>query len=83
MKPGRALILSMSGVLGLFLMAASVVAVETSGESGSASGTTTVSGKQLPAPDPEWGGEIKADALSSKAWWPPRIVPPKMHPIFY
>ncbi|MEF8759410.1 MAG: sulfatase-like hydrolase/transferase [Candidatus Accumulibacter sp. UW25] len=41
-----------------------------------------LSGKQLPAPAPEpaFGGVIKDDALQSKPWWPPRIVPPKGAP---
>lgn len=55
-------------------------AIETSGVSGSAAATTTIDGKQLPAPDPKFGGVIKDDALQSKAWWPPRIVPPKKAP---
>jgi len=42
--------------------------------------TTTVSGKQLPAPPPEFGGVIKHDALNSNTWWPPRVVPPKGAP---
>ena len=37
-------------------------------------------GKQLPAPDPKFGGVIKDDALQSKPWWAPRIVPPKDAP---
>jgi len=59
---------------------APLAAVETTGEPGSPSATTTISGKQLPAPDPDFGGDIKNDALSSKAWWPPSIVPPKEAP---
>ena len=47
---------------------------------GSPAATTTISGKQLPAPDPKFGGVIKDDALSSKAWWAPRVVPPKQAP---
>ena len=39
------------------------------GTLGSPSATTTIDGKQLPAPDPKFGGVIKNDALSSKAWW--------------
>ncbi len=42
--------------------------------------TTTISGKQLPSPDPKFGGVIKDDALQSKPWWAPRIVPPKGAP---
>src|SRR5262245_55160045 len=54
--------------------------VQTTGTPGSPSATTTISGKQLPAPDPQFGGIIKNGALQSKAWWAPRIVPPKGAP---
>jgi arylsulfatase len=54
--------------------------IQTSGTPGAPSATTTLSGAQLPAPDPKFGGVIKNDALSSKAWWAPRIVPPKGAP---
>ncbi len=50
------------------------------GELGSPSATTTIDGKQLPAPDPKFGGVIKRDALESTPWWAPRIVPPKQAP---
>ena len=55
-------------------------AQQTTGTPGSPSATTTISGKQLPAPDPKFGGIIKDNALQSKAWWAPRIVPPKKAP---
>jgi arylsulfatase A-like enzyme len=54
--------------------------IETSGTPGSPSATTTINGKQLPAPEPKFGGVIKDDALQSKPWWSPRIVPPKAAP---
>ncbi len=54
--------------------------IETTGVPGSPSATTTISGKQLPAPDPKFGGVIKDNALQSKAWWAPHIVPPKSAP---
>ncbi|MGA2788099.1 MAG: arylsulfatase [Verrucomicrobiota bacterium] len=54
--------------------------IQTTGEPGSPSATTTISGKQLPPPDPKFGGVIKEDALTSKAWWAPRVVPPKQAP---
>ena len=60
--------------------AAPSAAVETTGTPGSPSATTTISGKQLPAPDPAFGGVIEQGALQSKAWWAPRIVPPKGAP---
>ncbi len=54
--------------------------IETTGVIGSPSATTTISGQQLPAPDPKFGGVIKDDAQQSKAWWPPTVVPPKQAP---
>ena len=54
--------------------------IQTTGTPGSPSATTTISGKQLPAPDPKFGGKITDDALTSKAWWAPSIVPPKQAP---
>ena len=54
--------------------------IQTTGEPGSPSATTTISGKQLPPPPPEFGGVIKQDAKDSKPWWPPKIVPPKGAP---
>ena len=50
------------------------------GKLGSPSATTTISNKQLPPPDPKFGGVIKNDALQSKPWWAPRVVPPKSAP---
>ena len=37
-------------------------------------------GKQLPAPDPAFGGVIKEKASELTPWWPPRVVPPKGAP---
>jgi arylsulfatase len=54
--------------------------VQTTGIPGSPSATTTISGKQLPAPEPKFGGVIKDGALQSTPWWAPRIVPPKQAP---
>ncbi len=59
---------------------ATAAAQQITGTPGSPDATTTISGKQLPAPDPKFGGVIKDDALQSKAWWAPRIVPPKQAP---
>lgn len=47
---------------------------------GSAAATAPIDGRQLPPPDPKFGGVIKDDALQSKPWWPPRVVPPKSAP---
>jgi arylsulfatase A-like enzyme len=54
--------------------------VETTGDVGSPSATSTISNKQLPPPDPKFGGVIKEDALQSTPWWPPRVVPPREAP---
>lgn len=53
---------------------------QTTGVIGSPSATTTIDGKQLPAPAPKFEGVIKDNALQSKEWWAPRIVPPKEAP---
>ena len=55
-------------------------AQQVTGTLGSPDATTTISGKQLPPPDPKFGGVIKNEALKSKVWWAPRIVPPKQAP---
>ncbi len=47
---------------------------------GSPGATTSIDGKQLPPPDPPFGGVIKDNALQSTPWWAPRIVPPKGAP---
>ena len=62
------------------LTTAPAMAQEVTGTLGSPSATTSISGKQLPAPQPEFAGVIKDDALNSKQWWAPRIVPPKGAP---
>ena len=58
----------------------SVQAQQTTGTPGSPSATPTIDGKQLPPPDPKFGGIIKENAAQSNAWWAPRIVPPKQAP---
>src|SRR6266480_2809378 len=54
--------------------------VQTTGTPGSPGATTTIDGKQIPPPDPQFGGVIKDSAKDSKAWWPPTVVPPKGAP---
>jgi hypothetical protein len=53
---------------------------KSNGEPGSPSATTAPSGKQLPQPDPKFGGVIQEKASELKAWWLARIVPPKGAP---
>ncbi len=64
-----------------FLLAtASCFAQTISGVPGSPSSSVNISGKKLPPPDPKFGGVINETALNSKAWWAPRVVPPKGAP---
>ena len=56
------------------------MAQQMTGTLGAADATMTIDGKQLPAPDLPFGGVIKDGALQSKAWWAPRIRPPKQAP---
>ena len=62
--------------LGVTPVAAQVVR----GTLGSPSATITLAGNQLPAPPQPFGGVINETALTSKAWWPPRVTPPKGAP---
>jgi arylsulfatase A-like enzyme len=65
----------------LLLVAAGPAFAQTvTGDLGSPSATTTIDGKQLPTPDPAFGGKVTDDALSSAPWWAPRIVPPSDAP---
>ena len=44
--------------------------IQTTGVIGQPNATTTVSGEQLPPPDPKFGGVIKEKATESTPWWP-------------
>jgi arylsulfatase A-like enzyme len=75
-------------IFSTLLVASSALAILSFGASaqtvtgvpGSPSATTTITGKELPAPDPKFGGVINDDALQSTPWWAPRIAPPKGAP---
>ena len=67
-------------VLAAMLAIQPAMAEQVSGVPGSPGATTTIDGKQLPPPDPKFGGVIKEKASESKAWWAPRVVPPKGAP---
>ena len=72
-----------SALVGTCLLAlgyGSASAQQVTGAAGSPGATTTIDGKQLPPPDPKFGGVIKDDALQSKPWWAPRVVPPENAP---
>ncbi len=79
MKIQRTVLLGLA--LGVDLALATTAAeVQTTGAPGSPAATATIDGKQLPAPNPKFGGEIRQNAAESKPWWAPRIVPPKGAP---
>ena len=81
MKPTRRILLG--GMLAVAVLAVAPSAraeVQTTGTPGSPSATTTIDGKQLPPPDPKFGGVIKDVAKDSKPYWPPTVVPPKGAP---
>ena len=71
--------LSLAALIGT-VANSSLIAQQVTGTPGSPGATTTIPGTQLPPPDPKFGGVIKDDALRSKPWWAPRIVPPKGAP---
>ncbi|MGC2045646.1 MAG: arylsulfatase, partial [Pseudolabrys sp.] len=77
MKASRS-ILAAAGLLAIGCVSAS--AQQITGVPGSPEATTTITGKKLPPPDPKFGGVIREKASESKAWWPPRVVPPKGAP---
>jgi arylsulfatase A-like enzyme len=62
------------------LLSSGASAQQVTGTLGAPSATTSISGRQLPPPDPQFGGVIKEGALQSKPWWAPRVVPPKGAP---
>jgi arylsulfatase len=66
--------------LALLLAATPVLAQQTTGEPGAPDATTTIDGKQLPPPDPKFGGVIKDGALQSKPWWRRASCRPRAHP---
>src|SRR6476660_4463446 len=81
MKSAKQIVLG--GILAAAVMtvAPSVKAqIQTTGTPGSPGATTTIDGKQLPPPDPKFGGVITDTATDSKSWWPPTVVPPKGAP---
>src|SRR4029079_9836061 len=56
---------------------ASASAQQVIGVPGSPGATVILDGKQLPALCAKFVGVIKDKAAESKAWWAPRVAPPK------
>src|SRR3954470_14393720 len=70
----------LAGASLLALSCTSALAQQVTGVPGSPGATTTIDGKQLPPPEPNFGGGIREKASDSTAWWAPRVVPPKDAP---
>src|ERR1700724_1474621 len=68
------------GILLATILSPEAGAQQISGTPGSPSATITIDCKQLPPPSIKFGGDINQSAKVSKAWWPPRVVPPKGAP---
>jgi len=69
-----------SAVSALCLGAFGAAAQQPQNAPGSPGATSTIDNRQLPPPDPAFGGVIEQGALQSKPWWAPRVVPPKGAP---
>ena len=54
--------------------------LQTTGTPGTPDATTTIDGKYLPPPPPQFGGTINLDSKDSKPYWPSTVVPPKGAP---
>jgi arylsulfatase A-like enzyme len=78
-KP-KTILVFLAVALSLVLAAIPALAQQVTVVQGSPSATTTISGEQLPPPDPKFGGTIERTVAGSKPWWPPRVVPPKGAP---
>jgi len=76
----RSIFIRKISIVLIFICYTHAGAEQVTGTLGSPSATTTIINKQLPPPDPKFGGVIKEGALQSKAWWAPRVVPPKGAP---
>ena len=80
MKPSKYILPCAMFVAAIMAATAFAQAQQINGTPGSPDATMTISGKQLPPPDPQFGGVIKDVAKDSKPYWPPTVVPPKGAP---
>jgi len=62
------------------LLQPALAAEQVTAKPGSPGATTTVDGRYLPSPPPPFKGQISPNAVDSKPYWPPLIVPPKGAP---
>ena len=75
------LTLSLGLLVGIAL-SPTAIAQQITGVPGSPSTTSTIDGRQIPPPPGAFGGTINLDALNSKPYWQPQVVPPKARQMF-
>jgi hypothetical protein len=68
-------ITQLAATIALILGVEAGTAQVVTGKLGSPSATTTIDGKQLPAPAPPFGGVIKESSTDSTPWWAPTVAP--------
>jgi hypothetical protein len=77
----RAAVLGFGFVVAAVLLgSAPAMGQQTPGAPGAPGATTTIDGRYLPPPPPEFKGEISPNAVDSTPSWPPLVVPPKGAP---
>jgi len=72
----KPILAALAGAAAWLLFAPAASPQQITGTPGAPDATTTIDGKQLPPPDPKFGGLINKTAKDSKPYWPPRVVPP-------
>ncbi len=80
MKQRRRILFGATIIALLATVTVAVMAQKDAAKPGSPAATTTIDGKQLPAPPGKFAGKIERSTEGSTAYWQPRIVPPKGAP---
>ena len=79
MQPARMLLVAI-GLAGMACTSHAWSQQVVTGPLGAPSATVTIPGDRLPQPPVPFGGEINLNALQSKPFWPPTVVPPEGAP---
>ncbi|HEY3278720.1 MAG TPA: arylsulfatase [Syntrophorhabdaceae bacterium] len=80
MRRKEVLITALLAIAALMLSLVPAMAQQITGIPGSPSATITIRGDRLPAPPAKFEGKIERNAMDSKPYWPPRIMPKKDAP---
>jgi arylsulfatase A-like enzyme len=67
-------------ITGALAQAVPALAQQITGAPGSPGATTTIDGRYLPPPPPQFGGEISPNAAQSTPYWPALVTPPEGAP---